>query len=327
MSEETNQKETNEAPKKEQKHREHHECNWANKVFWGLLLILIGGLALVGNFGLATIEWSNLWRLWPLFIVAAGLSILSFKNIIWKIISVILSVVAVAAIAWVLLGGFKQIGVSIDTLKNYNETIQIASGEIKSAEVSLDAGASEVYISTADQIGIATAGLTSNFATLEKTSSVSGSIQKVDFSMKTENKWFNNWVGSYRNKWDIKLTRNLPLSLNVNAGACDADIDLSDAKLNMVDIDMGASDLTLKLGKNQSLANVTIDSGASSILVRVPTESGVKLVTEGGLSSKELADLKLSSDKTYESNNYDSAISKINITAKIGVSSFTIERY
>lgn len=327
MIEEAEKKETNEVPKKEQSYHKHHEYNWASKVFWGLLLILIGGLALAGNFGLATIEWSSLWRLWPLFIVAAGLSILSFKNIIWKILSVILSVAAVTAIAWVLLGGFKQINVSVGTLKNYNETIQVASSEIKSAEVSIDAGASEVYIATADQIGIATADLTSNFAILEKTSSVSDSIQKVDFSMKSENRWFNNWFGDFKNKWDVKLTRNLPLSLDVKAGACDADIDLSGAKLNTVDIDMGASNLTLKLGKNQSLANVNIDSGASSITIRVPAESGVKLFTEGGLSSKELADLKRSGNKTYESNNYDSASQKINISAKIGVSSFTIERY
>ena len=321
MIEEAEKKETNEVPKKEQGYHKHHEYNWASKVFWGLLLILIGGLALAGNFGLVTIEWSSLWRLWPLFIVAAGLSILSFKNIIWKIISVILSVAAVAVIAWILLGGFKQIGVG--TPQNYSETIQVASSEVKSAEISLDAGASEIKISTADQLVAATASLTSNFATLEQNSNTSGSIQKINFSMKSGDIWF----GSFKNQWDIKLNRNLPISFNVNAGACDADIDLSLAKLNAVDIDMGASSLVLKLGEIQSITNVNIASGASSITIRVPNNSGVKLYIDDGLNSKELADLKLSGNKTYESNNYNSASKKIDITAKIGVSSFTIERY
>lgn len=318
MSEENSKNETTEALEKTPK---HHEGNLASKVFWGLLLILVGGLALAGNFGLAVINWADLWRLWPLFIIAAGLSILSFKNIIWKIISVILSVATIAAIAWVLLGGISQF--NMGSSQTYSDTVQVASNEVKSAEISLDAGASEINISTDSQTAVVTAELKSNFATLEKTSSISDSIQKVNFSMKSG----NIWLGSFKNQWNVSLTRALPISLSVDAGACDANIDLSLAKLNAVDINMGASSLVLKLGANQSLANVNIDSGASSITVRVPNESGVKLYIDDGLNSKELADLKLSGDKTYESNNYNSASKKIDITAKIGVSSFTIERY
>jgi len=321
MSEEPDKKETVEMPEKTQKCHDHHENNLASKVFWGLLLILIGGLALAGNFGLVTVEWTGLWRLWPLFIIAAGLSILSFKNIIWKIISVILSVATVAAIAWVMLGGYGQL--SIGSAQNYDTTVQVASSEIKSAEINLDAGASDIDISTASQTAVAVANFTSNLASLEKTSSVSGTVQKINFSMKSG----NIWLGSFKNQWDIKLTRDLPISLSVDAGACDADIDLSSAKLNAVNINMGASSLTLRLGENQSLANVNIDSGASSIKVQVPNGVGVKLYLDDGLNSKELADLEKTGEKTYESSGYNSSAKKIDITANIGVSSFTIERY
>jgi len=318
MSEETSKNETTETLEKTQK---HHDGNLASKVFWGLLLILIGGLALAGNFGLVTINWADLWRLWPLFIIAAGLSILSFKNIIWKILSVILSVATIAAIGWVLLGGISRL--NIGSLQAYNDTVQVASNEIKSAEISLDVGASEINISTDNQTAIATAELKSNFATLEKTSSIYESIQKVNFSMKSG----NVWLGSFKNQWNISLTQALPISLSVDAGACDADIDLSAAKLNTVDINMGASNLVLRLGENQSLANVNIDSGASSIKLQIPNGVGVKLHLDDGLNSKKLADLEKTGDKTYESNGYAGAISKIDIMTSIGVSSFTIERY
>lgn len=299
----------------------HHESNLASKLFWGLLLILVGGLVLVGNFGLITIKWSSLWRLWPLFIVAAGLSILSFKSIVWRILSVILSILAVVAIAWLLIGGYDQL--KLGSLQDYNAAVSVASSEVKSAEVSLDAGASTIKISTADQSTVAIADFKSDMTSLEQTSEVVDSVQKIDLSMKAT----NMWIGGFKNEWDIKLTRNLPISLDFNAGACDADIDLSLAKLKLVDIDMGASSLVLKLGNVQNLSEVKINSGASSITIRVPNNSGVRLTLDGGLNSKELADLKGTTENTYESVNYDSADKKINITGNIGVSSFKIERY
>lgn len=74
------------------------------RIFWGLLLVLIGAMLIANNFGFAHINWSNIVGLWPLFIIAAGLSVLSLHNIAWKILSVILAVTALAAIVIVALG-------------------------------------------------------------------------------------------------------------------------------------------------------------------------------------------------------------------------------
>lgn len=74
------------------------------RIFWGLLLILIGSMLIASNFGFAHINWSSIAGLWPLFIIAAGLSILSLRSIVWKILSVILAILALCAIAIVALG-------------------------------------------------------------------------------------------------------------------------------------------------------------------------------------------------------------------------------
>lgn len=296
--------------------------NIASKIFWGLLLILIGGIALAGNFNLIKVEWGSLWRLWPLFIIVAGLSILSFKNIIWNIISVILSVLTVCAIGWILIGSVNTLGIGY--LQTYNETIKIKSEEVKSAVIFLDTEASEIDISTTDQLAVVDANLSSNYATMKQSSSVDGFIQTVNLSTQTDNNWF---VGNMQNHWDIKLSRVLPISLRIDYGACDADINLSEAKLNEVNIKGGASNLLLKLGDKQSIADINIDLGVSSVKIQIPKKIGVKLYLDGGLNAKDLADLKQIDGETYESENYDGFEKKININAKIGVSSFTIERY
>jgi hypothetical protein len=74
------------------------------RIFWGLLLVLVGSMLIASNFGFAHINWSSLIGLWPLFVIAAGLSILSINNVIWRVLSVILAVLALAAIAIVALG-------------------------------------------------------------------------------------------------------------------------------------------------------------------------------------------------------------------------------
>jgi cytochrome c oxidase subunit IV len=74
------------------------------RIFWGLLLVLIGSMLITSNFGFAHINWSSIVGLWPFFIIAAGLSVLSLHNMVWKILSVILAVFALVAIAVVALG-------------------------------------------------------------------------------------------------------------------------------------------------------------------------------------------------------------------------------
>jgi len=76
------------------------------RIFWGLLLVLLGSLLIIDNFGFVSINWFDLWRLWPLAIVAAGLSILSVRGIIWKIVSAVFAVLSLAAILFVALNNF-----------------------------------------------------------------------------------------------------------------------------------------------------------------------------------------------------------------------------
>ncbi len=49
-------------------------------LFWGILLVLIGGLFLLNNLGVLDVNWDTIWRLWPMILVFWGLSILVGKQ-------------------------------------------------------------------------------------------------------------------------------------------------------------------------------------------------------------------------------------------------------
>lgn len=293
-----------------------------SRIFWGLFFVIIGGLALFGNLGLVDVDWNNTWRLWPLLIIAAGISILSIKNIVWRIVSVILMVMMLGAVVWVMTGSYLETG-ALDVHKN---VIQKTSGDVNAAEVNVKAGAISLDIGSADQSAIIKSVLNSNVAKITETSTIKGYTQIINLNMNVENstRW---WENNIKSDWSIDLNRNLPIMLSVDVGASDTKIDASDIMLRNANIKIGASSLELIIGKKVNDVDVSIDSGVSSIIIKVPDSSGVKLELKSGLTSKNIADLAEIDSSNYQSKDFDKASEKINIVAKVGMSSFTIERY
>jgi hypothetical protein len=92
--------------------------------------------------------------------------------------------------------------------------------------------------------------------------------------------------GSTRNRWDLRLSRAVPVDLAVDLGAGQSDLDLRGLKLERLDIDMGVGEMTLDLqGVHERSFDVKIDGGVGSGRIRLPSEVGVRIKVDGGLGS------------------------------------------
>ena len=49
-------------------------------LFWGIILIFIGTLAILNNLDVIDFAWRKLWNLWPVFLMLWGISILPIKD-------------------------------------------------------------------------------------------------------------------------------------------------------------------------------------------------------------------------------------------------------
>ena len=297
--------------------------SWSvSKIFWGLLLIIIGTLIFLNNINVVNVNWLNLWRLWPLMIIAVGLSVLSLRNLFWKIFVTLLVFVTMGIIVWVAIGGYSY----TQSIRKTETVVQKQVEGVKKAEIFIKAGASSLEINSFYQSEIAKSKLESNIATLSERSVVNGESQRVDLDMNANsgNYWF---TGDFRSNLSIDITRNMPIKLDVETGASNSVIDVSKAQLTDINIKTGASNLVIKFGNKVANVTAKIDSGVSSITLQIPTDSGVRMKLDSGLTAKNLADLKDIGDDTYESSGYQAVKNKIDITSKVGVSSFTIERY
>src|SRR5512135_2983203 len=75
-------------------------------LFWGILLVLIGGLFLLSNLAVLDVNWGTIWRLWPMILVFWGLSIMIGKQrtpwyaVVFMILLIIFMIGAAATTSW-----------------------------------------------------------------------------------------------------------------------------------------------------------------------------------------------------------------------------------
>jgi hypothetical protein len=73
-----------------------------------ILLILIGMLLLLDNLNIISgIDWSTIWKLWPIVLIAIGLEIILGRRVSFGAILLLVLVVVIggAVIGWSLIGG------------------------------------------------------------------------------------------------------------------------------------------------------------------------------------------------------------------------------
>ncbi len=102
---------------------------------------------------------------------------------------------------------------------------------------------------------------------------------------------------------------------------------MSELKLTDFLIKTGASEVDAKLGTKENVVKVTVDAGATSVTLRIPRASGVRVEQNGGLTGTDLEDVPKVGDDLYESANYSQAAKKVIIISDSGASSIKVVRY
>jgi len=102
---------------------------------------------------------------------------------------------------------------------------------------------------------------------------------------------------------------------------------LRDLKINELDIDGGASSINLSLGELHSQSRVKINSGASSITIRVPESFACEVNTSTVLSSKDLPGFNKIGGGSYVTPDFSEKENNIIIDVEAAVSSLIILRY
>jgi len=285
----------------------------------GMLIIFVGIIFLGRTTGLFYIN-IDIWKLWPIFIILFGLSIFSHGGRVSSIIAVVV-ILLIVAFVWILVFtnlnmGWKGVVYEIEDISIEREhsvdsfLVRIKTG---AGKLTIDGGGSKLISGTFE----------SDYLKLNTSSEVKGNLQNVTLSTKPSFAGF----GSHINDLKLSINPDIPIKLELDTGAIDMDLDLSEVKVKSLDIDTGASSLDLIMGDKVNIFKMEIDSGASSINISLPRTVGARVAIDSGLSSKDLHDFKKINSNTYESNNFYDADKIVDIDIDMGISDLDISWY
>jgi hypothetical protein len=264
--------------------------NW-----WPYILIGIGIFFLLSNLGII----AGLFSLWPVILIGIGALLL-----------------------------FGHTGTV--TLKRSHYEAPVGNAASARVQLNLSVGRSRIGAATTPdkliEADITHVGEVDFAATGEQEKMVSLS-QSATFHMEWLNPatWFNN---QQELRWDIGLSPNIPIDLDVNGGLGESHLDLSSLKLSRVEANggVGAIDLTLpragdydaylKIGVGSykinvpsgANANLHVKGGVGECVVTVPSDAAVRVEARMGLG-----DIDVPSRMTRVSGGNDDFVSKTGV--------------
>lgn len=253
-------------------------------IFWGVILILLGGLMFLNTADIRLPGGINPMQLfWPTALILLGL---------WIIFG------------YLLRGKAETEQLVIDLQGASQAALKLNHG---AGHLTLHAGAS------AEQL------LTGSFAGgVKQRAHKSG--DRLDAHIEANPTFFPPFFGGWQGlEWDISLNRDIPLALRLETGASQSELDLRDLKVTDLRVNTGASKTDLTLPANAGKTDVRVELGAASLDMVVPQGVAARIRSESGAAAIEIDTARFPySNGIYESADFPSAENKVDIMIQAG---------
>lgn len=284
-------------------------------VILGSLLIIIGVLWILASTGTLQLNIDiigALSTLWPVFIVAAGITLLLKKEahgmraLVW-----ILTIAIVCGYGIYLGSGSHNFAKGGDI-----HVFEMKAG-MEHAKLEVNTGTATIRIGASDS---ALARVDSNIEGLQY-SFTGGRNSGIVFSQK----WKPLRNDSGKN-FHADLNENVLWNLEINAGVADGIIDFSGFPLEGCEVNAGTCDMRIVAGTLQDKAYIRCTGGTASISITIPEGTGIRIKSDAvanDISGKGITIRK--ENGIYKSTNYDTAertielnisspVTKVNVT-------------
>lgn len=298
-----------------------------SRLFAGVLIVLLGIALFLSNFDILRLDWHFIFRLWPVLLVLAGISVL-VSNPKWR--AVLYTITLALVVAWIVSAASVGWGRVSDLFEGHGGNVQSQEftqdlgKEVRSASLSIRAGAGMFTLSDTTS-ELFRANTQSDIGRYTFDSDKNGSSQSLELTFKGKDTRWN--FGHSRNTVDLSLNPKPAWTLNMDVGACKVNFDLTPYFVREATIKAGASSIKIRLGDRADTTRLRLETGVSSLVVYVPKGAGCQIRDKVELSSKSFTGFIKDENGYYRSPNYGSAPKKILIEADAGISSIKVERY
>jgi hypothetical protein len=263
----------------------------ANRLFWPLALVILGVLFLLDNLGI--LKGVSIWGIFiPVLLILGGLSVLA--------------------------NSFRYAG-------RHGETtaLSIPLEGSENAHLKISYGAGQFALGAGAASGQLLSGTFDGG--VDHDARRGGGGLDVKLSGPSDFAGIPWWEFGGGRKWDIHLNGGVPLALDVEVGAAESKIDLTDIRVTDLKLQTGASGTDLWMPARAGQTHAKVSAGVASINIKIPSEVAARIEWEGGLSTIDVDTRRFpQSGKVYQSPNYADAANRIDLRVEMGVGSVQV---
>ncbi len=297
-----------------------------NKLGFGIWLVFAGAIILLHNLDIIDFNFYAIMKLWPLAIVSVGLSLLLQNRPNGVLISMICNIAICSFLT------FKGLTDNETTHKNRisnidsNEQAQRVAinneASVESVKLHINGGAAGFkMVKPTDKSKLFAAWTDSPNIRLDLRES--GTTNKeLFFDAKHDDS------RSKKNSIDFSLHSDPLWDLEVNVGAASFKADFSPYRLQNLNINAGASNMSLVFGQPENEnTNIEINTGASSVKLEIPDDAAYRVTGKNVISSTKYEGAKKVGNGIYQTPNYNSASKKYDIQLNGAANSISVSTY
>lgn len=261
------------------------------EVFWGTVLLAVGALLLLGR-----LVGFNMWQLiGPLFLIAFGL---------WIVLA---STGERAELVT------EEIAVPLEGAERAEVRISHGAGEL-----SLRAGADDRLLMGGRFVG----GL--DYQVDRRADGVSLNLRPRAYESATLLLPWRSWRRRGLS-WDMTLHDDIPLALTIETGAASANLDLTRLQVRELVLKTGVSSTELVMPAAAGRTRARIETGVSSVNVRIPDGVAAQIRVSSGLASVDVDRQRfVPNGLGYRSEDYETAENRLDLEINTGVGSVNV---
>ena len=290
-------------------------------LFWPLVLIGVGLIFLLGNYGfIQPVSFLSLLALWPVLLILLGIDIAFARR--WPLQTLAAEVVIIGLA--LLLAATQPNALSLTSFsfggssscRDPQSSISVPRGALQSYALNVNGGAARYHLrgGATDAVN-ATASYDELCLTVRDTVGSRGDVRLTQGGTR---------LGG-NNDITVNLANELPVSLTVNAGAGELDLDLHDVKVTDVRLNVGASSTTLVLPHPNGDVSVRADGSASRLVIEIPSDVEARITISGGLVSSSSSNPRATkSGNVIETAGYATAKDRVTVTVTGGATSVAV---
>jgi hypothetical protein len=291
-----------------------------------VLLIGIGLFFLLSNVGL--VNW-NFWeaasRLWPIVLIAMGLDLLVGRH------SALGSFFVLVVTIMLLAGGLFWLNWQMGSRGVVTDQVSQPLSGARSADVTIDFGVGGLRLGAlpAESALLLEGSLTrpGRGERVEEDFQVRDGVAYYHLksygpssSLSLLSRTHEDWI------WNLQLNADTPMSLAVNTGVGESELDLRALNLNELRIRTGVGKTTVTLPGHGRLP-VTIEGGVGELIVLIPEGVAARIEVSTGLGSSQVLGDYEREGNVYTSSGYATAEDRLDLQLKSGIGQVTVRSY